>query len=277
MNEIERVVEFNPENKKENRSSRIRKDNSQQSSGSLSDRVMFFQRTIGNQAVENMIRSGTLQAKLRIGQNGDNYEQEADRVAEAVVKMPEPKAVSGGIPHIQRACLACEEHDLKRQQIKEEEEGKLQRKTKEEEEEGKLQRKTKEEEEEGKLQRKTKQEEEEEKLRKKPNEGNEELQAKAGGSFEISHNIESQIQSLKGGGQPLSENSRAFFEPRLGHDFGHVRVHTDTQAAKLAESVNAQAFTVGKDVVFNAGQYAPEKTNGRKLLAHELTHVVQQG
>ncbi len=247
MNEREMVAEMTPD-KKENRSSR--KWKADFSHNSAADRVMFLQRTIGNQAVENMIRSGTLQAKLRIGPTGDKYEQEADRVAEAVVRMPEPKAVSSGTAYIQKACSTCEEQEVKRQPIKEEEEEKLQRKTKEEEEE--------------------------EKLRKKPNYENEELQAKAGGSFEISHNIESQIQSLKGGGQPLSENSRAFYEPRFGHDFSHVRVHTDTQAAKLAESVNAQAFTVGKDVVFSAGQYEPERPDGRKLLAHELTHVVQQ-
>src|SRR3989304_10526586 len=152
MNERETVAEMMPDKKKENRSYRKYKADFSQSSAA--DRVMFLQRTIGNQAVENMIRSGTLQARLRIGPPGDKYEQEADRVAEAVVRMPEPQAVSSGIPYIQKACPACEEKEVKRQPIKEEEEGKLQRKTKEEEEEGKLQRKTKEEEEEGKLQKK---------------------------------------------------------------------------------------------------------------------------
>ncbi len=250
MNERETVAETMPDNKKENRS--YRKWKADMPHSSAADRIMFLQRTIGNQAVENMIRSGSLQAKLRIGPPGDKYEQEADRVAEAVVRMPEPHAISSGTPYIQKACPTCEEQDVKRQPIKEEEEGKLQRKTKEEEEE--------------------------EKLRKKPNDENENVQMKAtsGHTFEISHNLESRIQSLKGGGQPLSESSKAFYEPRFGHDFSHVRVHTDTQAAKLAESVNAQAFTVGKDVVFSEGRYEPEKTEGRKLLAHELTHVVQQ-
>ena len=264
MNEKETVAEMMPDNKKENRSSIKRKADIPQSSAA--DRVMFLQRTIGNLAVENMIRSGTLQSKLKIGPPGDKYEQEADRVAETVLNMPEPHALS--TPYIQRACQTCEEQEVKRQPIKEEEEAKLQRKTKEEEEEEK------------KLQRKTKEEEEEEgKLRKKPNEEEEKLQTKttSGHGIEISHNLESQIQSLKGGGQPLSENTRAFYEPRFGQDFSNVRVHSDTEAAKLADSVNAQAFTVGKDVVFNAGKYEPEKQDGRKLLAHELTHVVQQG
>jgi hypothetical protein len=77
-------------------------------------------------------------------------------------------------------------------------------------------------------------------------------------------------------GQPLDAETRDYMEPRLGHDFGSVRVHTDTQAARSAESVQASAYTVGRQVVFGAGQYAPHTDAGRKLLAHELTHVVQQ-
>jgi hypothetical protein len=88
---------------------------------------------------------------------------------------------------------------------------------------------------------------------------------------EVTSNIESRIQSLKGGGQPLSEPTRSFFEPRFGQDFSQVRVHTES-----ARVVNAKAFTIGKDVVFGAGQYSPETSSGKRLLAHELTHVVQQ-
>ena len=65
-------------------------------------------------------------------------------------------------------------------------------------------------------------------------------------------------------------------EPRFGHDFSGVRVHTDARAAESAWSVNALAYTVGRDVVFGTGQYAPGTSGGRRLLAHELTHVVQQ-
>lgn len=93
---------------------------------------------------------------------------------------------------------------------------------------------------------------------------------------EISHELESRINTLSGGGQPLPESSRSFFEPRFGHDFGQVRVHTDANAAELAHAVNARAFTKGQDVVFGAGQYSPETYAGQRLLAHELTHVVQQ-
>ena len=77
-------------------------------------------------------------------------------------------------------------------------------------------------------------------------------------------------------GQPMDTETQAFMEPRFGHDFSSVRVHTDEQAAESARSVNALAYTVGHDVVFGAGQYAPTTMTGKRLLAHELTHVVQQ-
>jgi peptidoglycan hydrolase-like protein with peptidoglycan-binding domain len=79
-----------------------------------------------------------------------------------------------------------------------------------------------------------------------------------------------------GGGQPLDATTRAFMEPRFGHDFSQVRVHTDARAAESARAVSALAYTVGKNVVFGAGHYAPETSVGQRLLAHELTHVVQQ-
>jgi hypothetical protein len=88
--------------------------------------------------------------------------------------------------------------------------------------------------------------------------------------------VTANINALGSGGQPLPETSRAFFEPRFGHDFSRVRVHTDSKAADTAQAVQAKAFTVGRDIVFGAGQYAPDSQGGRRLLAHELAHVVQQ-
>lgn len=81
---------------------------------------------------------------------------------------------------------------------------------------------------------------------------------------------------LGGSGQPLDSSTRAFMEPRFGHDFGNVRVHFDARAAASARSVNALAYTVGHDIVFSDGAFAPDDPSGRSLLAHELTHVVQQ-
>jgi Domain of unknown function (DUF4157) len=78
-------------------------------------------------------------------------------------------------------------------------------------------------------------------------------------------------------GQPLDHATRGFMESRFGHDFGHVRIHTDGAAARSAEMVDAIAYTVGRHVVFAAGRYAPSSPAGQRLLAHELTHVVQQG
>jgi hypothetical protein len=82
---------------------------------------------------------------------------------------------------------------------------------------------------------------------------------------------------LRSGGQSLESEARAFFEPRFGHGFGKVRVHADADAAESARTVNAVAYTVGNDIVFGAGGYAPRTSKGRHLLAHELTHVLQQG
>ncbi len=102
----------------------------------------------------------------------------------------------------------------------------------------------------------------------------EELHRKESSPSEPSQ-VDTQIP--RGGGMPLSEPTRSFFEPRFGHDFGHVRIHTGSEADMSARSINALAYTVASDIVFAKGQYTPETNKGRTLLAHELTHVVQQG
>jgi hypothetical protein len=81
---------------------------------------------------------------------------------------------------------------------------------------------------------------------------------------------------LREPGQPLDAATRSFMEPRFGHDFSHVRIHTDPNAAESALAVNALAYTVGHDVVFGPGHYQPGTYEGYKLMAHELTHVIQQ-
>jgi hypothetical protein len=81
---------------------------------------------------------------------------------------------------------------------------------------------------------------------------------------------------LQSSGEPLEAGTRRFFEERFGYDFGAVRVHRDARAAESARSVHAQAYTVGHDIVFDSGGFAPQTATGRRLLAHELTHVVQQ-
>ena len=81
---------------------------------------------------------------------------------------------------------------------------------------------------------------------------------------------------LRSPGQPLDADARAFMEPRFGYDFSQVRIHTDTTAAESARAVHALAYTVGRDIVFGAGQFLPKTKEGKSLLAHELAHVTQQ-
>ncbi len=104
------------------------------------------------------------------------------------------------------------------------------------------------------------------------------IQAKqaSGQTAHVGPGLQARINSMKGGGRPLPRSVRNFFEPRFGHDFSGVRVHTGSQAAEATRSVNARAFTLGKNVVFGAGQYSPGTTGTKKLLGHELAHVVQQ-
>ena len=83
-------------------------------------------------------------------------------------------------------------------------------------------------------------------------------------------------QVLASHGQPLDSGTRAYMEPRFGHDFSKVRIHADSKAAESAQSINALAYTVGEDIVFGKGQYASGTSKGQSLLAHELAHSVQQ-
>ncbi len=101
-------------------------------------------------------------------------------------------------------------------------------------------------------------------------------QTSNGQAPEVAPELASRINSFQSGGQPLPQPARAFFEPRFGADFSHVRVHTNAQAAASAKALNAKAYTLGQNVVFGGGQYQPGTRQGRRLLAHELTHVVQQ-
>lgn len=222
--------------KKKNLISRRPKTLASQGMNSPVNRILHLQQTIGNQAVQRMMRSDILQTPLKIGQPGDKYEQEADRVAEQVIRMSEPQ--------------------VQRQEEEEKEEEEL------------LQPKPLVEQMTPLVQRSAEPEdEEEEPVQTKQNSGK---------TARVPPDLDTQIQSLRGGGQPLPRTVRNFFESRFSYDFSQVRVHNDTRAVDSAQALNARAFTVGPDVVFGAGQYAPETNKGRRLLAHELTHVVQQ-
>lgn len=221
------------------------------------DQVMFLQRTIGNQVAGRFI-----QAKLKVSEPGDIYEQEADRVAEQVTRMPEPV--------------------IQRQEEKEEE--KVQTKPLASQITPLLQRQSEEEEKEEEEQVQAKfapgitavQRQAEEEEKKKDEEETVQTQRVSDQSPVVAPRFEASLNAIRSGGQPLPESARSFFEPRFGADFSQVHVHTDAAAADLARSVNAKAFTIGRDIVFNAGHYPPGGQEGRHLLAHELTHAVQQ-
>ena len=117
------------------------------------------------------------------------------------------------------------------------------------------------------IQRLTSEEEEEELLQAKE---------ESGATPQVTPETQAAIDAMRGGGAPLDPTARAFMEPRFGHDFSQVRVHTDTRAATVARSLDALAFTVGNDIAFAPGQYRPGSDEGRALLAHELTHTLQQ-
>lgn len=209
-------------------------------------------------------------AKLKIGAPNDKYEQEADRVADHVMRMPDPKVQRQAESEeeeeeqIQTSPLASTITPLIRRQAEPEEE---------EEEEEAVQTKSIN----PSVQCQPEPEEDEEAEAEKEEE-EEPLQTKSitNKSTPVSAGLQNKIQSLNGGGQSLPKSDRSFFESRFGSDFSAVKIHTDSGSASLARSINAKAFTHGRNIVFAAGQYAPQTGEGKKLLAHELTHTIQQ-
>ena len=198
---------------------------------------------------------GMTQTKLKINEPGDIYEQEADRVADAVMRMREPRVQ--GQPDeelVQKKPVIT--LLIQRQSEGEKEEERLQTKPLASQITPLIQKKFNPEE-----------KEEEELIQTKETSGQ---------TPRLSPILQNQIHSLKGSGHALPQSVRNFFEPRFGYSFGQVRVHNDARAAQLSQGVNARAFTIGQNVVFAAGQYTPETSRGKKLLAHELSHVVQQ-
>lgn len=194
--------------------------------------------------VRQILQRPVVQPKLRLGASNDSYEQEAERVAEQVLRMPEPgqsaadaPSVTNAISYTQSATQKTGVIQTKQLALPIEQEGDL---------------------------------------------GNDEkdglLQAEEEGDLihPATPGLTTRIQFLQGAGQPLSSPTRNFFETRFGADFSQVRVHDDAQGAALARSVSAHAFTYGRNIIFGEGEYAPATASGRKLLAHELTHVLQQ-
>ncbi len=211
--------------------------------------VLNLQHLAGNSAVSRLI-----QTKLTVGAAGDCYEQEADRVAAQVMNMSAPMPTQ---PAVQRA--PEEEEELQMKPLAASITPLVQRAAVEEAE---VQLKPI-------VQRVA---EEEEELQAKPD-----IQRSLhGAGFEISGAFEQQLSATRGGGRPLPDPVRDFMEPRFGADFSGVRIHTGGQSAQLNRSVSAQAFTLGQDIYLGEGKTDLESSAGKSLLAHELTHVVQQ-
>lgn len=261
---------------------------------------MQLQRSIGNRAVGQLLNdhSGPLiQPKLTINPPGDKYEQEADRAARQVVTQTsapgeytaqrqeeEELQAKPAISAIQRQGMEEEEMQMKQADI-------LQRREEEEEIQMKQIDTVQRREEEEEMQTKRadtvqRQEAEEEEMQMKTGiqragetEEEEPLQAKSAtteSSRRATPGLEASIRQARGGGSALPDNIRAPMEQAFGADFSGVRVHTDSRSDRLNRSVQARAFTTGQDVFFRSGEYNPASRSGKELLAHELTHVVQQ-
>jgi hypothetical protein len=97
------------------------------------------------------------------------------------------------------------------------------------------------------------------------------------GSSQVEEDTEQRINSQRGSGQPLDVGVQQHMQEAIGYDFSGVRVHTSGEASSLSQSLQAKAFTTGQDVFFNQGAYQPNTSSGQELIAHELTHVAQQG
>jgi len=185
--------------------------------------VSGLQAKYGNVYVQRLLKSQAVQAKLTVNPPDDQYEQEADRVADAMTRAP--------VSRVQRE---TEEEELQAEPLSDVQRNK----------------------------------EEEEELQTKSAEGQPGV---------VSKDLEKNIDDARGAGHPLSDIAREPMEKAFGADFSGVRVHTDSEANTLAKQLGARAFTRGHDIFLGSGEYQPESDEGRKLLAHEMTHVVQQG
>ncbi len=271
----------------------------------------------GEESKKPFFSPTTIQPKLTIGEPNDKYEQEADRMAETVIQRladptsfspsgggqgEEPLSPSGGgkgeelNTHtsfsggagggIQRKCTACEEEDRLQKMEGEEEmiskkEITLQRKPIFESNDDEITPSGGGKGEEhatfssvggvvgGTLQRKCATCETEDELIQEKSETN--------STNTASSDLQSRLNSTKGSGSPLPQDTQSSMGTAFGTDFNGVRIHTDSSAVQMNKELGAQAFTHGSDIYFNSGKYDTSSTAGKRLLAHELTHTVQQG
>lgn len=189
---------------------------------------------VGLDASDRSTQDGrSIQPKLTVNKPGDEYEREAERVADAVMRLPEPESavdaqeeiLSG---RIQRMCPRCQRRQRRGKPLN--------------------------------------CEECEQEVRRRP----------VADDLSATDDVEQAAAVASEPGKPLSGRTRSFFEERMGRDFSDVRVHTGGEADQAARSINAEAFTYESNIVFKGGNYRPDDRGGRRLIAHELTHVAQQ-
>jgi len=196
------------------------------SAGAGTGGLAHIQQPAGNLAIQQLLNAGAIKAKLTISQPNDPDEQEADRVADHIMRMEDPGLISSSAGDIHRKCAACDVGGTRCTNCAEEET-----------------------------------------IRRKES---------PEGTSQASTSGHSLFTGLRGGGAPLSPSVRAFFEPRFGRDLSDVRVHTAKEAEESARSIHARAYTINSDIFFATNQYSPESHEGKALLAHELSHVVQR-
>ena len=263
-------------------------------------------------AVQRRSADEPVQARLKLGRPGDRYEREADRVADNVVDGKQAGDVGGLAAtvtplaqrqEIEEAQAQSEPEDMQAKQDEEDVQAKAdeelaQARAEEEEAQAKAEEEdvqAKEEDDqaqsmEEKEEAQAKQDEEEmaqaqsedeEDVQAQPAEEEEEetLQARSTGDagMRVTEDVSRQVRASRGGGNPLPGPVRDRMEGRFGTDFSGIRIHTDNAAVQLSKALRAQAFTRGSDIFFNQGKFAPGSRSGEHLLAHELTHTIQQG
>lgn len=214
------------------------------------EHILHLQRAAGNHAVGQSLRPRSrfpIQPKLTLSQPGDPYEQEADRVAENVITDMRPqhgrKPAKESSPHAQIHPFIQRQSDEERQNSYT---------AKGETAESVL-------------------------LIADEEETHVSTKRSIGNTPKVTPDIEGRLSASRERGTALPVNSRRFFESRFGTNFSSVRVHVDNEAAQLSQQLNARAFTQGNDIYFAQNQYSVDSMVGKRLLAHELTHVVQQG
>jgi hypothetical protein len=226
-----------------------------------------------------------LQAKLTVSHPGDGAEREADRVADAVMRMAATQPFIGRKDDagVQRACDACAQQEseerVARAAGEDEELDRAVAAGEDEELDRAVATGTEDEELDRAVATGAEDEEIDRAVDGAAEQEDEQVLAapRADGVPAVTPALEASIRNVRGSGVPLAPETRTFFEPRMGADLSNVRVSTGTQASGVARKLNARAFTVGNHITFGAGQYQPASNDGKRLIAHELTHVIQQG